>query len=258
MAGPTHRFYVPIPLVPGATVDLPEPQSHQIARVLRLGAGDMVVLFNGDGTEVPGTIRASRARCVTLELGAPRPGRPEPQPAVHLAHGLLKADRFDWVVQKATELGVARITPLATSRSVVSLPPDRAQQRRERWQRIAIEAAEQSGRVTVPVVAAPARLDELLPLMAHTPALLCWERESAPLRLAPLPPAGPLLVLVGPEGGFTRDEVDAAVAAGAHTVSLGPLILRSETAAVAALAGIYTLAGAARSGLPVHAEAARS
>lgn len=254
MAGTVHRFYLPAPLPPGESVALTEEQARQAARVLRLAPGAPVVLFNGDGQEVPGTIEDCAPRRVTVRLGEPRAGRSCPVPAIHLAQALIKADRFDWVVQKATELGVARITPLATSRTVVSLPVERARQRRERWQRIAVEAAEQSGRVTIPEIDEPATLDDLLPLMARIPALVCWENEAMPLHRVRLPTAGPLLVVIGPEGGFTREEIAAAVDAGARTVSLGPLILRSETAALAALAGIFTLAAAAADNSKAHVE----
>lgn len=240
-----HRFFVDEPLVPGRSLVLPDDRSQQITRVLRLGVDDQITLFNGDGQEFAATIREARKRAVMVEVGAPSPGRPTPRPPVHLAIGLLKSDRFSWVVQKATELGVARIIPLETERTVVSLTASRAEQRRDRWFRIAVEAAEQSGRVTVPEIAEPMDLRALLAASQRLPMLLCWEDEPAQ-PLAAAVPAGdrPLVVIIGPEGGFTSAEVAEAVTAGVQPVSLGPLILRSETAALAALAGIYALAAA--------------
>ncbi|CCF86121.1 16S rRNA (uracil(1498)-N(3))-methyltransferase [Nitrolancea hollandica] len=234
-----HRFYVNEPLAEGAVVTLPRDRSLQIAKVLRLRAGDEIVLFDGRGGEFPARLIDVSPERTMVSIGSRSAGRADPQPAIHLAPALLKADKFDWVVQKATELGVVAITPVITERTVISLAADRAGRRRERWQRIAIEAAEQSGRTQVPAVADPIPFMTLLERTPGTPALLFWEGEREQ-GLAPVPSGngGPLLVLVGPEGGFTPDEVQTAIGAGARTVSLGPLILRSETAAIAGVAMI--------------------
>lgn len=150
------------------------------------------------------------------------------------------------MVQKATELGVAAIAPVLTERTVISLAADRAGRRCERWQRIAIEAAEQCGRTRIPAISDPIPFARLLERMPAAPALLLWEDEREQ-GLAPVQPlgGGPLLVLVGPEGGFTTSEVESAIDAGARTISLGPLILRSETAAIAGIAMILARFAAA-------------
>ncbi len=234
-----HRFYVQEPLAEGAVLTLPRDRSLQIAKVLRLRPGDEIVLFDGRGGEYPAWLIDISPERTVVSTGLRRVGRADPQPAIHLAPALLKADKFDWVVQKATELGVVAITPVITERTVISLAADRAGRRRERWQRIAIEAAEQSGRTRIPVVADPIPFTNLLERTPGTPALLFWEGEREQ-SLAPVLSGngGPLLVLVGPEGGFTPGEVQTAIEAGGQTVSLGPLILRSETAAIAGVAMI--------------------
>lgn len=239
MPGHAHRFYVTETLVEGSVVTLPRDRSLQVAKVLRLRPGDEIVLFDGQDGEFPASLIEVSPEQTIASIGPWRQGRADPEPAIHLAPALLKADRFDWVVQKATELGVVGITPVITERTVISLAADRAGRRRERWQRIAMEAAEQSGRTRVPMVADPIPFANLLEQTPGAPALLFWEDE----REQGLAPAlsgtgGPLLALVGPEGGFTPGEVQSAVRAGARPASLGPLILRSETAAIAGVAMI--------------------
>ncbi len=234
-----HRFYVSESLAEEAVVTLPRDRSLQIAKVLRLRPGDEVVLFDGRGGEYPSRLIEVSPERTVVSIGPRSAGRADPLPAIHLAPALLKADKFDWVVQKATELGVAAITPVITERTVISLAADRAGRRRERWQRIAIEAAEQSGRTRVPEVADPIPFTTLLERTPGAPTLQFWEgeREQGLTRVLSAD-GGPLLVLVGPEGGFTLGEVQTAIEAGARTVSLGPLILRSETAAIAGVAMI--------------------
>lgn len=241
MADPRHRFYVEGKLREGVTLRLPPDRSRQATRVLRLRVGDGLVLFNGR-TEALGKIVEVGRDLVIVRVDEVRPGRPAPRPDIRLAMSLIKGDRFDLVVQKATELGVVQITPMETERTVLSLSTGRVDQRLARWQRIAVEAAEQSGRVDVPLIDEPTTLDELLDDIRQTPTILFWEDErTTPLARALPETLGPLLVLVGPEGGFTAAEVEAAVAAGARSASLGPLILRSETAAIAGLGAIYAL-----------------
>ncbi len=234
-----HRFHIDVPLAEDSVVALPRDRSQQIAKVLRLRPGDTIILFDGRGGEFPSRLIEVSPERVVASTGSRRDGRADPKPAIHLAPALLKADRFDWVVQKATELGVVAITPVITERTVISLAADRAGRRRERWQRIAIEAAEQSGRSRIPVVVDPIPFVNLLGRLPGAPAMLLWEDEREQ-DLAPAPSgyAVPLLVMVGPEGGYTPGEVQSAVVAGARTVSLGPLILRSETASIAGIATI--------------------
>lgn len=220
----------------GSAIPLPEAVAHQVARVLRLRPGDGLEVLDGTGGSWHATLDsgATPARAtVTLRafvpVGASDHGR-----HVTLVLGLLKADKFDWVVQKATEVGVARIVPVVTTRSVaMSGRPDR-------WRRIALEATEQCGRTVLPVIEDP------MPFRASfgvgpTEAIrvACWEDEAVvPFRdvIAPHETSTPLIVWVGPEGGISMEEAVALRAVGATTASLGPRILRSETAAIVAVA----------------------
>ena len=231
------RFFVEAPLAPGDTVSLAPEQARQVSLVLRLGTGDPVILFNGDGLDYRATLAAlgrSRANVVIDAVGtAPA----YPPPAITLALAPIKAERFDWAVQKATELGVTAIVPLESERAVVSLPTGRASHRVERWRRIAVEAAEQCGRATVPRIEAPLRFEDAIWRAAAESAVLLWEDERrTTLAALPLRGLSSLWLLVGPEGGFSSTEVTLARAAGIWTATLGPLVLRAETAAIAALA----------------------
>lgn len=233
------RFYVAPEAVQGEHVELGDELSHRLRHVLRLRAGDRVILFDGSGFEYEVALDGARGATVVER----RVGRPEPKTRVILYQAVIKGDRFDWLLEKGTELGVARFVPLLAARRVVR-PGSGRSERRERWLRIVTEAAEQCGRSRLPELDSPARLEEALGTAAGL-RLFLWEREEAvslrqTLRKA-AGEAGQLNVaslFVGPEGGFTQEEADAAVAAGARRVSLGRRILRSETAGMAAVAAL--------------------
>ena len=227
-----HRFFVPGPLA-GGDVALPAQITRQATAVLRLRTGEPVVVFDGSGGEWTAELRVS-GRTATARLLEERFPAREPEVHVTLAQAVLKADRFEWVLQKGTELGVGAFHPLLTRRTVAG-----GAGRLDRWRRIVIEAAEQCGRCRVPDVSPPRALGDVL--ARPGPAVLLWEGErrrpfaaalAAALALAPA--GGGVRLLVGPEGGFEPDEVRAALAAGAIPASLGPRILRAETAALAA------------------------
>lgn len=240
-----HRFFIDVDLSVGDLVALPPDRGRQLLRVLRAGPGEQVTLVNGDGFEYRGVLVDPRGGLATVELRERRAGVGHLSPGIDLAVALIKAERFDWIVQKATELGVRRLIPLAAERAVVSLPADRAAGRRERWRRIAIEAVEQSGRADLPDIAGPTDLRSLLAAEDPARALVLWEGEAEVLLPAALSrPYGPVLIVVGPEGGFSDDEIALARSAGARLASLGPLTLRSETAAIAAVAAVRALADA--------------
>ena len=205
--------------------------AHQIGKVLRLRPGNTIVVLDGRGSAWMAELRAVSRDRVTVVLGDAAPCPPEPRVQVDLFAAVLKGDRQDWLIQKAVELGVARIHPLLCDRSVVRPGSEKV----VRWQRIAQEAAEQCERAVVPVVAAPIPLSHAT--WADATALVCTERQGKPL-LAALPPAPALALLIGPEGGWAGDEVEFLLDRGALAVSLGPRILRAETAALAALAAI--------------------
>lgn len=232
------RFFCSLPLNAGQAVTLPEDVAHHAERVLRLRAGDAVVLFNGNGGEYPGRIE-TLGRIGRVRLDTWRPVERESPLAVCLAQSMPAADKMDWIVQKSVELGVAAIVPVVSSRSIVRLSGDRAAKRIDHLRRLAVAACEQCGRNRVPPV------DDLLPL----PHFLATQPErpgpklvlspGASTRLRELPsPDGALTLLVGPEGGFTEEELRAACACGFQPVALGPRVLRTETAGLAALAAL--------------------
>lgn len=240
------RIYVPGTLAPGRTVALPAPQAHHAMRVLRLAAGDAVTLFNGDGAEYPGRIARVGRDGVTVEVTGREAADREPPLAVTLAQAISGGDRMDYTLQKAVELGVAAIQPLASVRSVVKLDAERAERRLEHWRSVVAGACEQSGRNRVPPVAPLAPLSQWLARARNArgsalPVLLS-PRSGKRLRELSAPAAG-IELLAGPEGGFAREEERLALEAGYLAVRLGPRVLRTETAAVAALAAIQTLWG---------------
>jgi len=236
------RLYCPQEISGRHIVLAPEAEHHAL-RVLRLRAGDDVILFDGSGGEWPGRLR-EEGRRLQVELGAWNPIEREAALAVTLAQALPSADKMDWVVQKAVELGVARIQPLEAQRSVVRLAGERAEKRRAHWQQVAISACEQCGRNVLP------HLGPLLPLASYLAqaveqgGLRLLLAPAGGTRLAALPrPTGPLTLLVGPEGGFDDGEKEAARRAGFQPVTLGPRVLRTETAGLAAIAAVLALWG---------------
>ncbi len=159
------------------------------------------------------------------------------EPPIHIALAMIKSDRFEWALQKVTELGVARFIPMITEHCVISLRVDREARRRERWLRIVTEASEQSGRCTLPAIDPIVAFEDLMCRTVGAEVVLLWEDETArALTAMSFNPGRPIVLLVGPEGGFSSAEIEMAKRAGVKTASLGRLTLRAETAAVAAAA----------------------
>jgi 16S rRNA (uracil1498-N3)-methyltransferase len=231
----------------GGPVPLTAAQAHYLSKVLRLRPGDPVEVFDGLGSSWPAGVAAGPAAGeAALLLGERRAGRSGPLD-IWLAQALAKGDKLELVLQKATELGASRVLPFAAARSVVRLDEERGQGKAERWRRIAQEAARQCGRADVPQVDAPLRFPELLELASADPerrGLLLDPAEEAVRLSAAARGAGRLLLVIGPEGGLSPEEVSAARSAGLVSVSLGPLVLRTETAGLAALSVLQHLAGA--------------
>ena len=225
---------------------MPPEQAHHVARVLRLAAGDALTLFNGDGAEYDAVIAAAGKNAVSVKVGERRACGRESRLEIVLGQALSSGERMDYTVQKAVELGVAAIHPLAAARSVVRLDAQRAAKRIEHWKSVAIAACEQCGRNRVPPVAPVATLGAWLAQdgASRAGSLRLLLSPGAEARLRDLPaPGGAVVLLAGPEGGFTKDE-DALARAGGYTpVRLGPRVLRTETAAVAALAAMQALWG---------------
>jgi len=229
----TRRLHVPRSRIQGGRARLTPAEWHYLRGVLRLSAGARLEVFDGEGGTHAAELPAAGEE---LALG-PRRAQEPPRAVIWLAFAPPRGDRADLVVQKAAELGAARLLPFEAARSVVRLDAERGAARAARWSRIAAEAARQCGRADVPAVEPPGTLAGAL---AAAPAgfrsLACWEGGGEPLAGALDPAAAGHLVLIGPEGGLAPEEVLACAAAGARLVTLGPRILRAETAALAALA----------------------
>ena len=265
-----HRFFVAPELVrqPGAVITLPKELAHQVRDVLHLQPGEQIMLLDNSGDEIAASVASVNKSMVTVQLLERRPGKSESPVRIILCQGLLKSARFEWILEKGTELGISVFSPILCRRSTSGLE-DAGISKMQRWQRIITEAAEQSGR---------SRLPELLPMrtlkdsLNHIPpgalALMPWEEEHGLTLRDALKKAvhsrdgggddegwGPLrsplgqqlskqqnqvtiVLFIGPEGGLTIEEVRQAQQHGAHIVSLGSRILRAETAALAAVASV--------------------
>jgi 16S rRNA (uracil1498-N3)-methyltransferase len=240
-----HRFFVPAEALAGRpVVALRGEVAHQIARVLRLRTGERIVVFDGGGREWVVRLAEVTPTEAAGEIETERANTAEPRLRLTLFQAVLKGDQMDFVLQKGTEVGVAAFAPVVTERTIAQGADDR---KLARWQRIVQEAAEQSGRAVLPPVTPPLSLDDACRRLALGSALTLWEEERATglgEALGRLPrPLPPLALLVGPEGGLTAREVDQAVAAGAVSVSLGPRILRAETAGLIAASALFYAAG---------------
>jgi 16S rRNA (uracil1498-N3)-methyltransferase len=237
----TPRFYLDQPLAPGARFSLPPGPARHAARALRLAVDDAVVLFNGRGGEYNARIERINKDEVAVNLTGFADVERESRLRVMLAQGISSGERMDYTLQKAVELGVAAIQPIAAKRSVVKLAGERADKRVAHWQGVVASACEQCGRNRLPSVGAPLTLANWL---AQAEGRLLYLSPLADARLADLPAPSVIDCLVaGPEGGFEADEIAALHAAGAIPVRLGARILRTETAALAALAAMQTLWG---------------
>lgn len=236
------RFFCPLPEDPAGEVALPREVGHHAERVLRLAVGDPVVVFSGDGYEYSARLTALGGQ-PRAELLARHGPQGEPSLALTLVQALASGDKMDWVVQKAVELGAVAVAPVAAERSVVKLAGERALKRQAHWQQVAVAACEQCGRNRVPVILPVRSLASYLADNTHGGVRVLLDPE-APLGLADLPrPGRGVHILIGPEGGWSPAELAAARQAGAQGVRLGPRVLRTETAGLAALAALQTLWG---------------
>ncbi|MES1157942.1 MAG: 16S rRNA (uracil(1498)-N(3))-methyltransferase [Haliangium ochraceum] len=235
------RLFVTTGDLVGPRLTLAGEAHRYLTRVLRLGAGATVDLYDGRGLEVAATIARAGSREVTLDLGERRHVARRPTPPVTLLQGLPRAERMDLVIQKAAELGAARVVPVRTDRSAAGQQP-----KQERWDKIAREAARQSGRPDLPTIAPMVGLPQAIAgIEAAAARIVPWEEAVGAPPLARAVPAAPAAValLIGPEGGLTSAEVTLATQAGFQVVTLGPRILRTETAAIVALAIVQSLVG---------------
>ena len=263
------RFYHALPIQVGNTIQLSDNATTHATRVLRLEVSDEIVLFNGDGFDYVCAIISIQKNktlaivksCVTLKNESPL--------HITLLQGISSGERMDYTIQKAVELGVTAVQPIFTQRSVVKLSTERAEKRQEHWQNVVHSACEQSGRAFVPAVFAPVQLTAWLAANIYAPSgagdLSSFNSNGidtkklefninpptrillnpiGAIRLAEMPkPTGNIELLIGAEGGLSQTEIDAALSQGFHSVLVGPRVLRTETAALTAIAAMQTLWG---------------
>jgi 16S rRNA (uracil1498-N3)-methyltransferase len=234
-----RRFFISTDRIQDGVAFLDPNQSHHLRDVVRLGCGAEVELFDGQGCGYTGRVESCGTEVRIRLLKKGEPGK-EPRRELALAAALIKPDRFEWMLQKSTELGVDQIIPLRTRFANVRMPNPDA--RIERWRRIVQEAAKQSRRLTVPVISPPQSFAALLgapDFAGHSRFML---HEQASERMPAIPEPGPAVLLcIGPEGGWADTETSAAQDAGVRLIRMGPRILRAETAALAAVAVLQFL-----------------
>jgi 16S rRNA (uracil1498-N3)-methyltransferase len=234
------RTYVDAPLAPGTVVTLSESATAHLVRVLRLGLGEACVVFNGDGHDYDGHLVSLGKRGAEVEVRAGRPVDNESRLRITLAQGVARGDKMDLVLQKATELGVAAIAPVLTERTEVKLDAERSEKRLQHWRGVIAAACEQSGRARLPALSAPVPLRE----WAAGAAAGWYLNPRGEDSLQDLPRDIDRIVLaIGPEGGLAERDVATLSAAGFRGLRLGPRILRTETAGLAAIAAIQALRG---------------
>ncbi|WNG44391.1 16S rRNA (uracil(1498)-N(3))-methyltransferase [Archangium minus] len=239
------RLFVPIPEPAPPEVTLSGDRRHYLLHVLRLAEGSSLEVFDGSGRAFDARVASVDADSVRLVLGPARHAPPTRE--VHILQGLPKGDKLELVLQKGTELGATAFHPVAAARSVVKLEPKRAEERTSRWTKIVEEAARQCRRNDVPLVHPPRPLVEAARTLAPGTTLLVLDEEESAVPLGEAfracAPGAPVALVVGPEGGLDREEVSALRALGGRPVTLGRRILRTETAALAALAVMAHLDG---------------
>ena len=227
----------------GASIKLPENAAIHATRALRLNVGDQAILFNGDGQDYVSELTFVKKNEVVAKITKLKSVNNESPIRILLAQAISSGDRMDFTLQKAVEMGVTDIQPIASQRSVVKLSSERAEKRREHWQNVVNSACEQSGRAFVPKVAEPLSLSNWLATKPEAQTKITLS-PTAEITLKSLPlPAGTICLLVGAEGGLTEDEINLAASQGFTPVKLGKRILRTETAPLAAIATMQTLWG---------------
>jgi 16S rRNA (uracil1498-N3)-methyltransferase len=238
------RFYCPPPLPSGATFELPPEAAHHAARVLRLRAGDAVQIFDGLGNALDAKIYDIKGKHVQLHELQTCMNDTESPLRIVLAQAMSSSEKMDWVVQKATELGATEIQPVQTQRSVARLTGPRAEKRTSHWHGVAVAASEQCGRNVLPQINAPLDLPAWLEQNRSRPGsrFVLQPEGSTALHKQPVPQDS-VTLLIGPEGGFSEDEVKMIHLAGFVPIRMGKRVLRTETAAMAGIAALQTLWG---------------
>jgi 16S rRNA (uracil1498-N3)-methyltransferase len=241
---PRTRLHVDGPLIANSELDLEGNAVRYIGRVLRLAPNDELTLFDGRGGEYRATIQSISKNKVQVSVADHIDRDVESPLAIHLLQGISRGERMDIVVQKATELGAQTITPVITDHSVVKLEAKRAEKRRQHWRGIAASACEQCGRNTLPEIESPQAFRTWLGENVDSPGTRIILRPGAATSLRSVDVADrQVILLVGPEGGFSENEYELAQATGFHEIGFGGRVLRTETAALAAIAAVQTLYG---------------
>ncbi len=241
---PQHRFYCPEKLALGAIVKLPEAATIHAVRVLRMTVGDQAILFNGDGMDYACELTLVKKNEVFATVNASIAVNNESPLNITLLQGISSGDRMDYTIQKAVELGVNHIQPIATERSVVKLSQERAAKRLAHWQNVVHSACEQSGRAVVPQIAEPTSLSHWLAENTHQQQCRILLNPVGAKRLVEiekpnLKTSHEIQLLIGAEGGLSPNEIEMANKNGFQSIMLGPRILRTETAALAAMASMH-------------------
>ncbi|MFZ2315321.1 MAG: 16S rRNA (uracil(1498)-N(3))-methyltransferase [Gammaproteobacteria bacterium] len=237
------RIYQNMLLQNQSTIRLDEKATHHLARVLRAAVGDHLTIFNGEGGEYEAVIAHIDKKAVTVELLRFVDRDVESPIHIYLAQGIARGEKMDFIVQKAVELGVSKIIPLVTERCNVRLSGDREEKRIEHWQSVIISACEQSGRNKLPEIMPPQTLAEWLDVATMDHAFVLSPHVEQKLANVSIADQSSVAVLIGPEGGLSDQEVSMANQKGFSSLNLGPRVLRTETATVAALSVLQSCYG---------------
>lgn len=239
------RLFVDVCLTPGADLSLPQDAAQHALRVLRLKAGDLVTLFNGNGRQYPARLIAVDPRAAKVHVDTMEDPLRESPMRITLVQSLARGEKMDWIIQKATELGAARILPVTSERGEVRLDGARGEKRLDHWRAISIAACEQCGRNVVPQISASESLEACLAAHPRTSAQVRWVlHPGGTARMRNIEPAAAdVMLAVGPEGGFSDNDLAALRQAGFDALALGPRILRTETAGLAAMAALQAVRG---------------
>ena len=238
------RAWVDAPLAVGTRVVLPDGAAAHLLRVLRLGVGDACVLFNGDGHDYDARIIAAGKRGGEAEVTGKRAVDNESSLRIVLVQGIARGEKMDWILQKSTELGVAGFVPVSSERSEVRLQGERAAKRLEHWRSVVVSACEQSWRARLPEIATPRALAAALDALPAGSLRLTLDPEAeAGIATLPAPGDRTLVLAIGPEGGWSPRDRETLASAGFGSLRLGPRILRTETAGIAAIAALQSRFG---------------
>lgn len=239
----TIRSYIDAPLAPGAELALPETIGNHIVRVLRLKTGDAFNLFNGDGNDYPAEITAIDKKGATARILSCHAVNTESPLNIHLYQSIARGEKMDWILQKATELGVAAFTPMVSDRTEVKLDSERSDKKLNHWLGVIRSACEQSGRACLPAVHAPVSINQLNGAVKLDQAYYLDPEAADGINGLVLDTASDLTLAIGPEGGFSERDIRLLQTAGFKGLRIGPRVLRTETAGIAAIAALQSRFG---------------